>query len=203
LPNFCPPRGALVSNSPAWCYEKAVRALYDRHLCRVPWPDCLERGLTQMADEPTRLPHDERPERVPCDRVAQDLERPDRLRAITTPTLLVSGRTTRRPRTSSSISRAHLRLGVDDLRGVESSAPKSRSRRRFWNGPTRSRAQSTEAAASHHSSRSLLRPTMGASAPPSPIALPLVVFEPVAHRRQNPSGRKREQRRQAPRRLPQ
>ena len=34
-------------------YEDAVRVFYDRHLCRVPWPDCVERTFAQMADDPT------------------------------------------------------------------------------------------------------------------------------------------------------
>ena len=34
-------------------YETAVRVFYDRHLCRVPWPDCLQRSFDQLEAEPT------------------------------------------------------------------------------------------------------------------------------------------------------
>jgi L-proline amide hydrolase len=34
-------------------YKKAVLAFYRRHLCRVPFPDCLERSLAQIDDDPT------------------------------------------------------------------------------------------------------------------------------------------------------
>ncbi len=34
-------------------YEAAVRVYYDRHLCRVPWPDCVERSFAQMVEDPT------------------------------------------------------------------------------------------------------------------------------------------------------
>ncbi|MFN2629489.1 MAG: alpha/beta fold hydrolase [Gaiellaceae bacterium] len=34
-------------------YERAVRVFYDRHLCRVPWPDCVRRSFDQIAADPT------------------------------------------------------------------------------------------------------------------------------------------------------
>ena len=34
-------------------YEAAVRVFYDRHLCRVPWPDCVQRSFDQIAADPT------------------------------------------------------------------------------------------------------------------------------------------------------
>ncbi len=34
-------------------YEAAVRVFYDRHLCRVPWPDCVQRSFDQMDADPT------------------------------------------------------------------------------------------------------------------------------------------------------
>jgi hypothetical protein len=52
-----------------------------------------------------------------------------------------------------------------------------------------------------HGSRRLLRATKEAW-PPSPITLPVVVSEPVAHRPQTPSARRREQLWRAPLRLP-
>src|SRR5262249_34085217 len=34
-------------------YKAAVRVYYDRHLCRVPWPDCVERSFAQMEADST------------------------------------------------------------------------------------------------------------------------------------------------------
>jgi L-proline amide hydrolase len=34
-------------------YEDAVRSYYERHLCRIPFPDCLQRTFDQMAADPT------------------------------------------------------------------------------------------------------------------------------------------------------
>lgn len=42
---------AGTTSDPA--YEQAVRVFYDRHVCRVPWPDCGERTFAQMAEDPT------------------------------------------------------------------------------------------------------------------------------------------------------
>jgi L-proline amide hydrolase len=56
-------------------YEEAVRVFYDRHLCRVPWPDCVQRSFDQMVVGSLKT---------------WDIT--DRLSEIRTPTLLVSGR---------------------------------------------------------------------------------------------------------------
>jgi L-proline amide hydrolase len=34
-------------------YEAAVMRFYERHLCRIPFPDCLERTFAQLAADPT------------------------------------------------------------------------------------------------------------------------------------------------------
>ncbi len=34
-------------------YERAVMVFYERHLCRIPFPDGLQRSFTQMAADPT------------------------------------------------------------------------------------------------------------------------------------------------------
>jgi L-proline amide hydrolase len=34
-------------------YGRAVRAFHERHLCRIPFPDCLRRTLDQLAADPT------------------------------------------------------------------------------------------------------------------------------------------------------
>ena len=74
-------------------YEAAVAVFYARHVCRaVPMPDCVMRSFAPDHGQSGRLPRNERAERVPRHRVAQDVDVADRLQEITTPTLLVSGR---------------------------------------------------------------------------------------------------------------
>ncbi len=34
-------------------YEQAVMRFHERHLCRVPFPDCLQRSFAQLAEDPT------------------------------------------------------------------------------------------------------------------------------------------------------
>jgi L-proline amide hydrolase len=34
-------------------YEQAVMRFYERHLCRIPFPDCLQRTFDQLAEDPT------------------------------------------------------------------------------------------------------------------------------------------------------
>lgn len=73
-------------------YEKAVRVFYDRHLCRVPWPDCLERSFAQVADDPTVYHTMNGPSEFHVIGSLRTWDITDRLHEITTPTLLVSGR---------------------------------------------------------------------------------------------------------------
>jgi L-proline amide hydrolase len=73
-------------------YEAAVRVFYDRHLCRVPWPDCLERSFAQMADDPTVYHTMNGPSEFHVIGSLKSWDITDRLHEITTPTLLVSGR---------------------------------------------------------------------------------------------------------------
>jgi L-proline amide hydrolase len=73
-------------------YEAAVRAYYDRHLCRVPWPDCVQRSFAQMAVDPTVYHTMNGPSEFHCIGSLKTWDITDRLHEITTPTLLVSGR---------------------------------------------------------------------------------------------------------------
>jgi L-proline amide hydrolase len=73
-------------------YEKAVRVFYDRHLCRVPWPDCVERSFAQMAEDPTVYHTMNGPSEFHCIGSLKTWDITDRLQEIDTPTLLVSGR---------------------------------------------------------------------------------------------------------------
>jgi L-proline amide hydrolase len=73
-------------------YEAAVRVYYDRHLCRVPWPDYVERSFAQIAADPTVYHTMNGPSEFFCIGTLKDWDITDRLPEISTPTLLVSGR---------------------------------------------------------------------------------------------------------------
>ncbi|MDX6467222.1 MAG: L-proline amide hydrolase [Gaiellaceae bacterium] len=81
---------AGTTDEPA--YEAAVRVFYDRHLCRVPWPDCVERSFAQMAEDPTVYHTMNGPSEFHCIGSLKTWDITDRLHEITTPTMLVSGR---------------------------------------------------------------------------------------------------------------
>jgi L-proline amide hydrolase len=81
---------AGTTDDPA--YEAAVRVFYDRHLCRVPWPECVERSFAQMAEDPTVYHTMNGPSEFHCIGSLKTWDITDRLHEITTPTLLVSGR---------------------------------------------------------------------------------------------------------------
>jgi len=73
-------------------YEEAVRAYYDRHLCRIPWPDCVQRSFAQMAEDPTVYHTMNGPSEFHCVGSLKTWDITERLPEIDTPTLLVSGR---------------------------------------------------------------------------------------------------------------
>lgn len=73
-------------------YEDAVRVFYDRHLCRVPWPDYVERSFAKMAEDPTVYHTMNGPSEFHCIGSLKTWDITDRLHEISTPTLLISGR---------------------------------------------------------------------------------------------------------------
>jgi L-proline amide hydrolase len=73
-------------------YEDAVRVFYDRHLCRVPWPDYVERSFAKMAEDPTVYHTMNGPSEFHCIGSLKTWDITDRLHEISVPTLLVSGR---------------------------------------------------------------------------------------------------------------
>ncbi len=73
-------------------YEAAVRVYYDRHLCRVPWPDCVQRSFDQIDEDPTVYHTMNGPSEFHCVGSLKTWDITERLHEITTPTLLVSGR---------------------------------------------------------------------------------------------------------------
>jgi L-proline amide hydrolase len=81
---------AGTTDDPA--YEQAVRVYYDRHLCRVPWPDCVERSFAQIDQDPTVYHTMNGPSEFHCIGSLKTWDITDRLHEIATPTLLISGR---------------------------------------------------------------------------------------------------------------
>jgi L-proline amide hydrolase len=73
-------------------YETAVRVFYDRHLCRVPWPDCVVRSFAQIDDDPTVYHTMNGPSEFHVVGSLKGWDITDRLHKIATPTLLLSGR---------------------------------------------------------------------------------------------------------------
>ncbi len=81
---------AGTTDDPA--YAAACRVYYERHLCRVPWPDCLTRGFTQLEQDPTVYLAMNGPSEFYVVGNLKDWDIRDRLHEIDVPTLLVSGR---------------------------------------------------------------------------------------------------------------
>jgi L-proline amide hydrolase len=81
---------AGTTDDPA--YEEAVRVYYDRHLCRIPWPDCVARSFAQMAEDPTVYHTMNGPSEFHCIGSLRTWDITERLPEIDTPALLVSGR---------------------------------------------------------------------------------------------------------------
>jgi L-proline amide hydrolase len=65
---------------------------YERHLCRIPFPDVLQRTFAQLAEDPTVYHTMNGPSEFHCIGSLKTWDITDRLPEISTPTLLVSGR---------------------------------------------------------------------------------------------------------------
>jgi L-proline amide hydrolase len=73
-------------------YVAAVRVFYDRHLCRVPWPDYVQRSFDQIDADPTVYHTMNGPSEFHVVGSLKTWDITDRLHEIDVPTLLVSGR---------------------------------------------------------------------------------------------------------------
>ena len=73
-------------------YNNAVQVFYDRHLCRVPWPDELTASFAAMTADPTVYHTMNGPSEFHCIGTIRRWSIIDRLHKITAPTLLISGR---------------------------------------------------------------------------------------------------------------
>jgi L-proline amide hydrolase len=73
-------------------YESAVRVFYDRHVCRIPWPDGVTRSFAQIAEDPTVYHTMNGPSEFHCIGSLKTWDITNRLPEIDVPTLLISGR---------------------------------------------------------------------------------------------------------------
>jgi L-proline amide hydrolase len=80
---------AGTTDDPA--YEEAVEVFYRRHLCRVEWPDCLQRSFANIEADPTVYHTMNGPSEFHCIGSLRTWDITDRLHEIDVPTLLVSG----------------------------------------------------------------------------------------------------------------
>lgn len=80
---------AGTTDDPA--YVAAVQVFYDRHLCRVPSPPCVQASFAQIDAEPTVYHTMNGPSEFHVIGTLKDWDITDRLGEITAPTLLISG----------------------------------------------------------------------------------------------------------------
>jgi L-proline amide hydrolase len=73
-------------------YQTAVRVFYDRHVCRIPWPEELEASFAAMLADPTVYYTMNGPSEFHCIGTIRGWSIIDRLERIKAPVLLVSGR---------------------------------------------------------------------------------------------------------------
>jgi L-proline amide hydrolase len=73
-------------------YNAAVRVFYDRHLCRVPWPEELQASFDAIAADPTVYHTMNGPSEFHVIGTIKDWSIVDRLDRVRAPTLLISGR---------------------------------------------------------------------------------------------------------------
>jgi L-proline amide hydrolase len=73
-------------------YQAATRVFYDRHVCRVPWPDYVARTFAAIEDDPTVYHTMNGPTEFHVVGTLKDWSIVDRLDQVNRPTLLISGR---------------------------------------------------------------------------------------------------------------
>jgi L-proline amide hydrolase len=72
-------------------YEQAMMRFYERHVCRIPFPDCLQRTFAQLEDDPTVYHTMWGPSEFCVTGTLQDWDVAARLGEITAPALVISG----------------------------------------------------------------------------------------------------------------
>ena len=73
-------------------YNAAVRVFYDRHVCRVPWPQELQASFDAIAEDPTVYHTMNGPSEFHVIGTIKDWSIVERLDRVRAPTLLISGR---------------------------------------------------------------------------------------------------------------
>ncbi|GAA1664745.1 proline iminopeptidase-family hydrolase [Fodinicola feengrottensis] len=73
-------------------YEAATRVFYDRHVCRVPWPDYVARTFAAIEDDPTVYHTMNGPTEFHVVGTLKGWSIVDRLDQVSVPTQLISGR---------------------------------------------------------------------------------------------------------------
>jgi L-proline amide hydrolase len=73
-------------------YTAATRVFYDRHVCRIPWPDEVARTFAAMDEDPTVYHTMNGPSEFHVVGPLKDWTIIDRLDRVAVPTLLISGR---------------------------------------------------------------------------------------------------------------
>jgi len=72
-------------------YEQAVMRFYERHLCRIPFPDCLQRTFAQMVEDPTVYHTMNGPSEFHVIGTLRGWEITSRLGDVRVPVLVISG----------------------------------------------------------------------------------------------------------------
>ena len=72
-------------------YEQAVMRYYERHLCRIPFPDCLRRTFAQLAEDPTVYQTMNGPSEFHVIGSLRDWNITPRLHDVRSPVLVISG----------------------------------------------------------------------------------------------------------------
>jgi L-proline amide hydrolase len=101
-------------------YVTAVRVYYDRHLCRVPWPDHVQRSFDQMDADPTVYHTMNGPSEFHCIGSLKQWDITDRLGELSVPTLLISGR--HDEATPHIVAQIHARIPGSEWELFESSS---------------------------------------------------------------------------------
>lgn len=72
-------------------YEQAVMRFYERHLCRIPFPDCLQRTFAQLVEDPTVYHTMNGPSEFHVIGTLRGWDITSRLHDIRVPVLVISG----------------------------------------------------------------------------------------------------------------
>jgi L-proline amide hydrolase len=72
-------------------YQQAVMRFYERHLCRIPFPDCLRRTFAQIAEDPTVYHTMNGPSEFQVNGSLREWNITPRLHDVRVPALVISG----------------------------------------------------------------------------------------------------------------